>query len=543
MFRDARGVFRIGVLLIIVWLTVEGRPAGQVARSGQMIAPASAAALQNWSGIVDRMQRSDQLRVDRAEDDPLVAGRRHEHLVQYYGGVPVFGATISRQLSGTQVLSLFGSIYPDVSVPTTTARLTPLDAQDAITKLSGADPLTVKLPELTILPKEGGGYALTYTAQAKTATGPVVYFIDAATGDKVWEYSNRKRQSVVRAGKGVLNDSKKLSMKSQGSNAVADDLLRPPILRTYDMHGNLTRTKDYLAGLFLLSPSDLATATTDPWTDAAAVDAHAYAGWTYDYYFKRFGRKGLDNRDTPVISLVHPANRDTVFTASDDDLDLYLNAFWDGDEMVYGDGLPPTAVVGIQHVNYFAGALDIVAHELTHGVTQYTSNLIYANESGALDEAFSDMMGTSVEFFYQAVRGHANYLIAEDIISPLGPPFNRSLADPRSFGDRDYYPSRYLGTDDNGGVHTNSTIASNAFYLAIEGGTNRSSGLAVTGVGASNREQIEKVFYRAFTQLLPANATFAVARQATIQSARDLYGAGSAVERAVTQAWTAVGVN
>ena len=152
-------------------------------------------------------------------------------------------------------------------------------------------------------------------------------------------------------------------------------------------------------------------------------------------------------------------------------------------------------------------------------------------------------MGTSVEFFYQGVRGHANYFIAEDIISPVGPGFNRSLADPRSLGDSDYYANRYLGTNDNGGVHTNSTIASNAFYLAIEGGTNRSSGLPVTGVGANNREQIEKVFYRAFTQLLPSNATFAVARQATIQSARDLYGAGSAAERAVTQGWTAVGVN
>ena len=96
---------------------------------------------------------------------------------------------------------------------------------------------------------------------------------------------------------------------------------------------------------------------------------------------------------------------------------------------------------------------------------------------------------------------------------------------------------------DNGGVHTNSTIASHAFYLAIESGTNRTSRLAVQGVGSTNREQIEKVFYRGFTQLLPSNATFSLARAATIQAARDLYGTGSAPERAVTQAWTAVGVN
>jgi Zn-dependent metalloprotease len=92
-------------------------------------------------------------------------------------------------------------------------------------------------------------------------------------------------------------------------------------------------------------------------------------------------------------------------------------------------------------------------------------------------------------------------------------------------------------------VHINSGIPNHVFYLAIEGGTNRTSGLAVQGVGAANREQIEKVFYRAFVFLLPSNATFSTARAATIQAARDLYGATSAPVTAVTQAWTAVGVN
>jgi Zn-dependent metalloprotease len=119
----------------------------------------------------------------------------------------------------------------------------------------------------------------------------------------------------------------------------------------------------------------------------------------------------------------------------------------------------------------------------------------------------------------------------------------RSMENPNAFGDPDHYSRRFLGTADNGGVHINSGIANQAFYLAIEGGTNRTSGLAVQGVGAGSRDQIEKVFYRAFTQLMPANSTFAVARAATIQAARDLYGPGSNPERAVTAAWTAVGVN
>ncbi len=92
-------------------------------------------------------------------------------------------------------------------------------------------------------------------------------------------------------------------------------------------------------------------------------------------------------------------------------------------------------------------------------------------------------------------------------------------------------------------MHTNSGISNHVFYLAVEGGTNRVSGLQVDGVGVANRLQIETVFYRAFTQLLPSNATFAMARTATIQAALDLYGAGSPAERAMIQAWTAVGVN
>jgi thermolysin len=224
--------------------------------------------------------------------------------------------------------------------------------------------------------------------------------------------------------------------------------------------------------------------------------------------------------------------------------DYYVNAFYfGGGVMVYGEGLPAGVTLGGQSYDFFSGALDIVAHELTHGVTEFTSNLIYRNESGALNEAFSDMMGTSVEFFYQPPGNglqKADYLLSEDIVRPGG---FRSMENPAQYGDPDHYSKRFTGTQDNGGVHTNSGIANHAFYLAIEGGTNRTSGLSVSGVGAGNRDQIEKVFYRGFTQMLPANATFSMARAATIQAARDLYGANSNAERAVTQAWTAVGVN
>jgi thermolysin len=232
-----------------------------------------------------------------------------------------------------------------------------------------------------------------------------------------------------------------------------------------------------------------------------------------------------------------------------------MNAFWcsecgaDGrGVMVFGDGIPPTYFVDSgQTIGYFAASLDIAAHELAHGLTDYSSGLIYQGESGALNEAFSDIIGTSTEFYFQApgaaVR-QADYLIGEDSITALADGINgiRSMAVPTAFGDPDHYSERYQGSEDDGGVHTNSAIVSHAFFLAIEGGTHRLSNITVPGVGSQNREQIEKAFFRAFTMFLPPNATFALARSATIQAARDLYGAGSAAERAIVTAWTAVGV-
>jgi thermolysin len=294
-----------------------------------------------------------------------------------------------------------------------------------------------------------------------------------------------------------------------------------------------------------LNDSDVAADADNDWGDSAAVDAHAYAGWTYDYLYKRFNRQGLDNRNMTMTSLVHPVRRDDYASAPPSVINLYyLNAFYAGRGiMVYGEGLPDGVTAGGREWDYFSGAIDVVAHELAHGVTDYTSGLIYRNESGALNEAFSDIIGTSVEYFYQqAGTGYlkADYLLGEDLTSPSSP--FRSMSNPQAYGDPDHYSKLYTGAADNGGVHHNSGIANHAFYLAVEGGTNRTSGLSVQGVGAANREKIEKVFFRAFTQMLPANATFSMARAATLQAARDLYGAGSDVERAIEQAWTAVGV-
>jgi thermolysin len=520
--------------------------AAQAQARQRSVAATTLVDIRAWDDSVGRMRRDGDLRVRTTIDDTLIPGRSHERLEQYYKGVRVVGGDLARQTAGGLTVSVFGTLYQGIDVPVEPG-LSADEVRSLVERRTGVELGARRLPTLVILPDDGGGYRLVYRVVVFTESDGTEFFIDASSGDVVSAYSAAQRQSALGAGVGVLGDNKKVSASTRVSGTfTSEDFLRPPDISTFDLKGDLGRTVGFLNGVIGLQTSDLARSGDNNWTDGAVVDAHAHAGYVYDYYFKRFGRRGLNNNNLPTLSLVHPASRNAVLTQPSDVVgQYYLNAFYAGDGvMVYGEGLPLNLTAGGRHWNYLSGALDVVAHELTHGVTEFTSNLVYRNESGALNEAFSDIIGTSVEFFFQpaGLTGplKADYLIGEDVITPGG---LRSLANPGSLGDPDHYSKRYLGTADNGGVHTNMTIATHAFYLAIEGGTNRTSGLSVTGVGAANRDQMEKVFYRAFTQLMPSNATFAVARTVTTQAARDLYGAGSAAERAVTQAWTAVGVN
>jgi Zn-dependent metalloprotease len=518
---------------------------GQEPRT-QRIAAVTAADLRAWDSQVDRMVRSRELEMRLDREDTLIEGRRHTRYTQTVNGVPIYGADVARQTDERGLtVSIFGEVHEGVNVDTTPA-LSSDRVRELIAARTGVDLGPGHEPRLMVLKRESGEFTLVYTARVATPEDITLYFIDAQTGVVVDQRSDAKRQaSGVGVGIGVLGERKKVSSSPQGGTFVGSDRLRPPVIETYDMRGNLDRVLSILNGVTTPSASDFASDSDNDWTDGANVDAHVYAGYAYDYYFKRFGRRGLDNANIRIRSFTHPVNRDDARNVSFDVLgSFFVNAFYAGDGiMVYGEGLPPNLTLGGQRWNYLAGSLDVVAHELTHGVTDYSSGLIYANESGALNEAFSDIMAVSAVFFFQQAgsgAGTADYVIANDVITPGG---LRSLADPLSRGDPDNYRIRFTGPEDNGGVHINSGIANNAFYLAIEGGTNRTSGLSVQGVGAANREQIEKVFYRAFTQLLPSNARFTTARAATLQAAQDLYPGNNSVANALTQAWTAVGVN
>jgi thermolysin len=506
------------------------------------VSATSGAALAEWSARVGTLEASRDLVSRQTRDDTMIPGRRHERLAQRYQGVPVWGGELVRQSDAGGTRTVFGTFYEGIDIGTTPT----LRAEDAVARIAarGGRPVgRAGGPELVVLPL-GSGYRLAWRVRAlfQPQFGVRQVFLDAATGATLLDYDDLQRQEAG-TGTGVLGDPEKLSVSAApGGGYATADRLRPPLISTYDFGFSVARLNRFLEAddpVANLTAADLGQDSDNVWTDGALVDAHVYAGYTYDYYYNRHGRHGLDNADIPIHSITHALLRDNWTRYSDDTVGtFFVNAFYYGDGiMYYGDGLPPNAVFLGQHVNYLAGSLDVVAHELTHGVTDYSSSLIYEGESGALNESFSDMMGTAVEFYFQPEK--ADYLMGEDVFTPGG---LRSMQNPQAFGDPDHYSIRYTGSNDNGGVHTNSGISNNAYYLAIEGGRHRLGG-TVQGVGGSNREQIERVFYRAFTSFLAPSATFSQARAATIQAARELYGVGGAVETAVTQAWDAVGVN
>ncbi|MNJ52399.1 Bacillolysin precursor [compost metagenome] len=177
-----------------------------------------------------------------------------------------------------------------------------------------------------------------------------------------------------------------------------------------------------------------------------------------------------------------------------------------------------------------SGDLDIVGHELTHGVTEFTANLEYYGESGALNESISDIIGNTIE--------GKNWLLGDAVYTPNTPgDALRSLSNPTLYGQPDHYSNLYTGSSDNGGVHTNSGINNKAFYLLAQGGTFHN--VNVAGIG---RDKAVDIYYRALVYYLTVYSDFSDMRVAAIQSAKDLYGANSSEVTSVTNAYNAVGV-
>ncbi len=585
------------------------------------IAATNVSELQSRGGgaLVDRMVRDRELVVRVAYNDRLLPDHSHETLSQYYENVPVYGGELMIHRTRGVAVSILGSIYEGIDLQTSPT-LSAEQAGEIIERVSGST-LGPDPPTLTISPMLFRGYALTYMV---TTSSAMTYVLDAHDGHIRLEYSEKRTQTsscrpgvsncAVGVGVGVLGDQKKVSTTEAGGVFEARDSFRPAEILTLDLRGN-GGSYDRLSGDDGISPgflpSDLASDGDNSWTDSQVVDAHVHVGWITDYLARQHGYNGIDNRNGRIFTLV---NLPTDVAEA--------NAFYSppptGPEgngfMAFGefeDGVPLTA-------------LDIVGHEVTHGVTRFrpAGNLVrfnivgrfasdgctpdatipvirsgevltvlpadfnfegtgasfvcdsgrfaeVANVAGAVGEGFGDLVGTSAEFFFD----HAttpDYVIGEDL--PGHDPV-RSLEDPASMTDCFIFASGSIFLDqpcpdhfsrraevplvefpdgsvfywggivfDFGGEHINSTIFSHAFYLAIEGGTNRTSGVAVQGVGGANRQQIEEVFFNALIDEIPSSPSWFDAAVAILQTAINRFGNTSATTIAVAQALVAVGL-
>jgi len=256
-----------------------------------------------------------------------------------------------------------------------------------------------------------------------------------------------------------------------------------------------------------------------PTGDLATDEAHDHAAVTREFLRQVFRRRSLDGRGMALASTVH-FDRD------------YDNAFWDGGQMVYGDG-------DGQVFQRFTLCLDVVAHELAHGVTQFTSNLVYFEQPGALNEHFSDVIGCLVKQWHLGQDAKdADWLIGAGLLAPgIRGKALRSMSAPGTAYDdpqigKDPQPAHmrdfYHGPDDQGGVHINSGIPNRVFWRVA------------TELGGQAWGTAGQVWWSAFTTMLPARAGFADAAAATISAAGTIGGAR--VASVVRAAWQEAGV-
>lgn len=331
------------------------------------------------------------------------------------------------------------------------------------------------------------------------------FFVNAENGTIVRKVNKISNVATTGTGLGVLSDTKTLNLdtitvKKNTQYQLVDTTKAAPITT-------------YTASYRTRTPGSTIFSTTSTINDNAAVDAHYYAGVVYDYYKTKFDRNSLDDLDMGIKSTVHYSKN-------------YVNAFWNGYQMVYGDG------DGVQSLA-LSGGLDIVAHEMTHAVDEKTANLDYEFQSGALNESMSDAFGAFIEYYSQVDK--FDWLIGEDVWTPkIDGDALRDMANPAEYGDPDHM-SKYVvlpntQAGDWGGVHTNSGIPNKACYLIASN----------PNVGV---DKAEKIYYSALSNYLTSTSNFHDARVALVQAATDLYGTSGSEITAINAAWNAVGVN
>jgi Zn-dependent metalloprotease len=486
-----------------------------------------------------QLRSEDTWQQYRTDRDAL--GFTHNRYQQYLNGVKVKGGEYLVHERNGRVESVNGMFFDNLNVSTTPVIDAGLALSRALTHI-GAQRYKWEMPEEEALLKQlnknanatyypMGELMVTaargdiYTRDMRLVWAFDVYadaplsrryiYVDATTGEIVHEIDRICHADV----------NATANTRYSGNQPIVCDQVSANSYRLREAgRGQGVITLDMNNGTNYGSATDF-TSTTTTWTstvDNVAYDAHWGAEETYDYYTSQHNRNGIDNNGFAMYSYVHYGNN-------------YNNAFWDGQRMTYGDGSQSPG--GFNPLT----SLDVCGHEFTHGVTEYSANLDYSYESGALNESFSDIFGTAIEFY--AKPNTANFLMGEEISVPAGTPL-RSMSNPNQYGDPDCYngTNYYTGSADNGGVHTNSGVQNFWYYLLCQGGTGTNdlnNAYNVTGQGITKASAIA---YRNLSVYLINTSQYADARTYAIQSAQDLYGACTPEVTATANAWYACGV-
>ncbi|MDC8001689.1 M4 family metallopeptidase [Aequorivita todarodis] len=463
----------------------------------------------------------------KQEQDPL--GFTHQKMQQYFNGVKVefATATLSSKNGTVQTLnSSYSPIAEDFSVTPSISNSQALNravAHVGASKYMWQNPAEAALAdnykkptgELVILPiikniTEETRLAYKFDIYATAPLYRADVYIDAKTGQFIMENKRIHDANVPATGTSLYNGNVSFT---------ADNASGPYRLRqTAD--GNGIQTFDLNNSTNYNNAVDITSNSTNFTSNPTGVQAHFGAERTHKYYSQKHGRNSYNGSGAVIKSYVSYSTN-------------YVNAFWDGSRMTYGDG---------DGTNYGPlVSLDICGHEITHGVTEYSANLVYSYQSGALNESFSDIFGESIEKF---ASGTNDWLMGDDIGAGGSGGALRSMSNPNAYGDPDTYQGTYwyTGSGDSGGVHTNSGVQNFWFYVLSVGksGTNdKGDSYNVTGIGM---DKAAAIAYRNLTVYLNSNSQYSDARNGAIQAAIDLYGAGSAEEIATTNAWYAVGV-
>ena len=460
-----------------------------------------------------------ELEEDVVESDEL--GMTHVRFLQSMGCVHVYGREVSAHFDAGGVLVRIHGRYSPLEAIDTTPLVAEGDARAAAestlanTSVDGAPaPVVSGRPQLFVDPGAVGSMPRLAWVVELTVDDPAAplhreTFVDARSGLPYRVLD--ELDTLTGSGRGVFGETLSLNLaERRGRYFLEDDGSGSPPQRTYTF-----KNGGHLPGV------ELSSVALDQWDDAgpgagAAVDAHAYVTLAYSYFGRVHGRDGALGDGAGMRASVHFGQ-------------AFNNAFWNGKQLVFGDG------DGLEFAP-LSGGLDVVAHEYTHAVTQSSSRLGHEDESGALNEGISDLFGSFIE---HDTRGDAgNWIIGEDVYIAGGTHGLRDLSDPHRTNNPAHLDEKVVTSDDRGGIHVNSTVPSHAGYLMTIGGTNSVSKIEVTGIG---RAMAEKIWYRALTRYLHPSSNFRDAADATVAAARDLFEPGPQ-SSAVQRAWQAVGV-